>query len=544
MKNTLYKWLTRRFFYFQLLLMIVIGLCSCKEDFFERESSPTLKFTNISEAEMGIFSPYQKFVQGSDRSPFWMVNFMHFGMCDIVREIGQNGYNDVYSRNTSNQITAVDNLFSPSFQIISSCNYMIEYLEKDPFESISNADRVNNQDRLIGEAYFLRAHTYLQLASFFCPAYDANGANDSMILPLRDKFASTMEYALNNQPVETAKIYDLIVEDLLKAKDLLPKKSGSGMNSSYQYGRATQHAAMAILAKVYMLMGKYDEALVELNGVLGDSEVSRALLSDPQKCFLNNSTAPWTDSEIIWYGNFADAALSVKQSYRHPNDYNWFINYTFPLVNTYQEWWIWSLNTETLKRVGIMNTDGTETNAWKADKRKALFKRFEGYVYNKTLAKGRSTLSSNSFQGFVGANDPVYIANKFFLVPDSASYQSTFQNFPIIRSAELYLMRAGIKALKGTGGQAADLNVVRSRSWNTSIGGTYQPLSDSQVTWDVVDNEWVKELAFESDRILWLQSFKKPIGPGTRSTPSINAPYANFYWPMLQSELDFQNNLN
>ena len=103
-------------------------------------------------------------------------------------------------------------------------------------------------------------------------------------------------------------------------------------------------------------------------------------------------------------------------------------------------------------------------------------------------------------------------------------------------------MRAGIKVLKGTGGQAADLNVVRSRSWDSSIGGTYQPLADNQVTWDVVDNEWVKEMAFESDRILWLQSFKKPIGPGTRSTASINAPYANFYWPMLQSEIDFQNN--
>lgn len=542
MKNTLYKRFSGKFIYFLLLVLIVAGLNSCKDEFFERESSPTLEFTNIGEAEMGIFSPYQKFVQGSDKSPLWMVNFMHFGMCDIVREIGQNGYNDVYSRSTSNQITAVDNLFSPSFQIISSCNYMIDYLEKDPFEGISESDKVNNQNRLIGEAYFLRGHTYLQLALFFCPAYDAGGQNDSKILPLRNQFASTMETALNNQPVETSQIYDLIVADLTKAKELLPKKKGDGMNTSYQYGRATKHAAMSVLAKVYMLMGKYDEALAELNGVLGDSEVSRALLSDPKSCFLNNSSSPWTDSEIVWYGNFADPALSVTTSYRHPNDYNWFMNYTFPLVNTYQEWWIWALNKETLQRVGIMNADGTETNAWKADKRKALYKRFEGFVANTTLVKGRPTLSSNSFQGFVGAKDPVYIANKFFLVPDSANYKNTFQNIPIIRSAELYLMRAGIKALKSLGGQAADLNVVRNRSWNASIGGAYQSLTDAQVTWDVVDNEWVKEMAFESDRVLWLQLFKKPIGPGTRNVSSINAPYADFYWPILQSEVDFQDN--
>lgn len=542
MKNTLYKKISGKFFYFQLLLLILIGLNSCNDSFFERESSPTLKFTNIREAEMGIFSPYQKFVQGSDKSPLWEVGFFHFGMSDIVREIGQNGYNDIYSRTTSNQVINIDNLFVPSFQIISGCNYMIEYLENDPFEGISDADKIKNQDRLIGEAYFLRAHTYLQLASFFCPAYDINGQNDSKVLPLRDKFASTMDFALGNQPVETSQIYDLIVADLVKAKELLPKKYGDGMNASYQYGRATKHAAMAVLAKVYMLMGKHTEALAELNGVLGDSEVSRALLSDPKNCFMNNSTSPWTDSEIIWYGNFADPAYTVAQGYRHPNTDYWFFNYAFPRVDAYQEWWIWSLDTQTLKRVGIMNADGSESDAWKADKRKALFKRFEGFVYNATMQKGRPTLSGNSFQAYVGANDPVYIANKYFLVPDSANYMNTFQNIPIIRSAELYLMRAGIKAFKGLGGQAADLNVVRSRSWNASIGGAYQSLTDGQVTWDVVDNEWVKEMAFESDRVLWLQSFQKPIGPGARNTSAINAPYTNFYWPILQTEIDFQNN--
>ena len=102
---------------------------------------------------------------------------------------------------------------------------------------------------------------------------------------------------------------------------------------------------------------------------------------------------------------------------------------------------------------------------------------------------------------------------RFSIVPDSANYQDPFQNVPIIRSAELYLMRAGIKALKGLGGQATDLNIVRSRSWDTSIGGAYQSLTDSQVSWEVVDNEWIKELAFESDRIMWLQSFKKTDWP-------------------------------
>ena len=519
MKNSLYTGSLRMLFSFCLLLVVLAGFYSCGDSFFERESSPTVNFASLSEAEMGIFAPYQKFIQGSDKSPYWMVGFMHLGMSDMVREIGQNGYNDVYSRTTSNQITAVDNLFKPAYEIISSCNYLIEYLEANPFGDISESEKTNNQDRLIGEAYFLRAHTNLQLAMFFCPAYDPNGANDSEILTLRTTFASTMETALDNTPVATGLIYDQIVEDLLKAKDLLPKQYASGMNESYQYGRATKHAAMAVLAKVYLLMGNYDDALDELNGVLNDT---------------------WTDSEIIWYGNFADQALSVTHSYRHLNDYNWFINYTFPLTNGYQEWWIWALDKDILKRAGIINTDYTETNAWKADKRRDLYKRFEGYVANTTTQKGRPTLSSNSFQGFVGENDPVYIANKFFLVPDSAGYMGLFQNIPVIRSAELYLMRAGIKALKGLGGQAGDLNVVRSRSWDSSIGGTYASLADANVTWEVVDNEWIKELAFESDRVMWLQMFHQPIGPGERDVADLAPPYDGFYWPILQNEIDFQ----
>lgn len=541
MKNIFDIKFRRKYIYSQILLLILLGLCSCNEDFFERVSTPTLKYKSLNEAEMGIFAPYQKFVQGSDRSPYWMIGFMHFGMSDIVREIGQNGYNDVYSRSTSNQSSAVYNLFSPSFQIISGCNYMIEFLESNPFGDISESDKINNQNRLIGEAYFMRAHSYLQLVSIFCPAYDPNGSNDSKLLPLRTKFASSMEIALDVEPVETGEIYNQIVSDLIKAEELLPKKYIAGMDESYQYGRATKHAAMSVLAKVYMLMGKYDEALVKLNGVLNDTEVPRTLLSEPVNCFLNNSTTPWSDSEIIWYGNFADPDLSVSTSYRHPNDFMWFVNYNFPLVNTYQEWWIWALNQETLKRVGIINPDNSETDAWKADKRRTLYKRFEGFLYNPILEKGRTTLSSNSYTGYVGANDPVYIANKYFLVPGEANYTDPFQNIPLIRSSELYLMRAGIKALNGSGGQAADLNIVRSRSWDASIGGAYVPLTDAQVTWDVVDNEWIKEMAFESDRVLWLQSFKKPIGPGNRNTETLNAPYANFYWPVLQGELDFRN---
>ena len=113
------------------------------------------------------------------------------------------------------------------------------------------------------------------------------------------------------------------------------------------------------------------------------------------------------------------------------------------------------------------------------------------------------------------------------------------QNLPIIRSAELYLWRAALKQMLGKGGQSDDLNIVRKRAWDSSKSGMYKPLSDAETTWEMIDQEWVKELAFEGDRIIWLQMFRKPIGPGERNVESINPPYTNFYYPVPLSETDF-----
>ena len=46
-------------------------------------------------------------------------------------------------------------------------------------------------------------------------------------------------------------------------------------------------------------------------------------------------------------------------------------------------------------------------------------------------------------------------------------------------------------------------------------------------------------MAFEGDRLIWLEMFRKPIGPGDRNVPAINAPYPNLYWPIPLPETDF-----
>lgn len=190
----------------------------------------------------------------------------------------------------------------------------------------------------------------------------------------------------------------------------------------------------------------------------------------------------------------------------------------------------------------MLAEDKSIPKAWANDKRSVLYHRFEGYnadlpsttKYNKTWIVNRSV------EGRVTKNDPVYLSNKFYLTPafGQAKNQPP-QNLPIIRSAELYLWRAALKQSVGKGGQAADLNKVRERGWDSTKSSPYVSITDAEATWEQIDQEWIREMAFEGDRVIWLEMFRKPIGPGDRSVPALAAPYPNLYWPVPLSETDF-----
>ncbi len=127
---------------------------------------------------------------------------------------------------------------------------------------------------------------------------------------------------------------------------------------------------------------------------------------------------------------------------------------------------------------------------------------------------------------YVGKEDPVLMVNKYYQVP-----YPQYQNIPFVRSAEAYILRAAIKAEAGDhAGAAQDLNVVRERAWDTSVSGPYEPLQTA--TFEDVDNEWIKELSFEADRLSFLQMFRKPIGPAERDVAPILPPYEGLNWPI------------
>lgn len=99
------------------------------------------------------------------------------------------------------------------------------------------------KSRYIAEARFLRAHSYFTLVRLFGDVPKVTTTNPERTLPRSS----------------ADEIYqDLIITDLMEAADILPEKSDY---AAEDLGRATRGAAKALLSRVYLFRGDFDNSL-------------------------------------------------------------------------------------------------------------------------------------------------------------------------------------------------------------------------------------------------------------------------------------------
>lgn len=101
-----------------------------------------------------------------------------------------------------------------------------------------------------GGALFQRALRYDNLAQLYCKTYDSSKANEELGLPLRLEADITLKVPRSSL-YET---YQQIIADLQQAFDLLPDYTENKF-------RASKVAALALLARIYLQIGDYENAL-------------------------------------------------------------------------------------------------------------------------------------------------------------------------------------------------------------------------------------------------------------------------------------------
>ena len=356
-------------------------------------------------------------------------------------------------------------------------------------------------DRIVGEALFLRAWIHFTMVRIHGLPYGADNNAKSIIL----KTKPSKEAFPNPERSTVQQVYDQIIADLNKAAILLPASYRPGIDPLEYQDRANRSAAQFLLSRVYFQMKDLPKAKLYADSVLNSNKYP--LNQDPIEAF-NKTGLAAKGNEVVWqYVQYSTAQQQWKSS---PMGY--MFGFTSRGSNTINGGRLISASDAFLNQVGwsvssltianlpsgmppavqpnannfnITSTDKRLAQLWKAipagyDPRTEFTAYTRTYVWcNKT---NRNTTGSN-----------------------------LLYSIPFMRSAELYLTRAYILFTQGDKiGAAADLNAVRQRAGLTAI-------DPADLTVEMIHEERMKELAFENDRLFYLEAIGAPIPPGDRT---------------------------
>lgn len=141
------------------------------------------------------------------------------------------------------------------YDIVSAANNAIAQMELFQKELLSEENRAIAA-QAVGDARFIRAFAYFRIVSMW--------GN----VPVIDRIMTSEELAKVRQSAP-ADVYRLIESDLTEAVSLLPES----WPAKYT-GRATKYSAMALLAKVHLYQGEYDEAAALCDKVIASGRYS------------------------------------------------------------------------------------------------------------------------------------------------------------------------------------------------------------------------------------------------------------------------------
>lgn len=164
------------------------------------------------------------------------------------------GANDDANRlNVVNTNINLDKLWRGMWQTINQANIVILNTE---------GSELANESSSLGQAYFLRAHTYFDLARIFEE------------VPIR--LTPTTKDDIHIAKSTKEEVYNQVIEDFKKAAELLPDRG------EYIDGRPLKYAANAYLAKVYIFLAGQNDASIQPSGFnnVTESEITVATITD------------------------------------------------------------------------------------------------------------------------------------------------------------------------------------------------------------------------------------------------------------------------
>jgi len=353
---------------------------------------------------------------------------------------------EFYNKQATTTNNYVEFTWTEAYKLINTCNTLLQ-------EEVISLLEGDDADLVKGEALFLRGWTIFEMTRLFGLPYEPGQANSQPGIPLVLTPTEDVSDAVPVARNTVEECYTQAIEDLTGARDLLPD-----VNDVY----ASSMTASAVLARLYLQAGNYRPAATEASRVIESGYFD--LAATPLKAFNNPENSVEDiyaiqmniNSQIGWlpvmYASLAGAGRG---------DYE--IQESF------------------LDRFDASDLRGR----YQADTQ-------EGYtIDNITMMyyKGVGTILNNG-----GIN--------------TAKWGNYYRNIPVIRLAEMYLIRAEANFEDpgtdiGPDTPRDDINVIRSRA--------NAPLYTSDVTRAQIREERYLELCWEGHRLHDLKRWKQTI---------------------------------
>lgn len=394
----------------------------------------------------------------------------------------------------------------------------------DNIPKISMDATLKNQ--YLGEAHFLRALFYYQLAIFF-----GNVPLQLKSSTLTDKPATSSQAA----------VWAQVEQDCIAAAGLLPA-SYTGTD----IGRATKGSANALLAKAYMQQHNYQSALAPLQAVIQSGLYS--LTANYEDNFLE--TTEFNSESVFEFGN----ALNPNDTHDDDTDEGAEdnLNYGSSIPPFFAPPQLGFTDGEA-RRWPIAEFQKEKTTSGGVDPRLAVTFLFDSadvrgpnytQIYGQTFASryGTDNVSNDNFVWFAKLLD---YQNGTAPSPGNFEIFHSPNNYRFIRYADLLLMYAECLNATGSTSQAYQyVDQVRARAGLASLTSVKPGMTQAQFLAQI-KHERITELTGEGHRWDDLARWGD-LGPALASH---DAGFKNFivgkneFFPIPQREIDINRNL-
>lgn len=526
----------KRIKFYMVFLSSLFMLVGCEEeilDLTERDRLPTeLAVASISGLQTTMIDVYvnaRAVHEANDISCYKQcgtdIAMSGTNMVDVP-EAGMRGmmtYSNAFDSTSGiGDASGVEDVFNQLYLAIDRCNVVIAF--GDRFEP-ANDQELAQRDRIIGEAYTLRAYSYLELASRW----------DNVVVAA---LAETVDDVVFSAELTSRDdIMQLVLDDAAAAIPLLPSRLESG-----DVGKPSKEMAYLLLAKANLWLGNWGDAataadnaialgaqLQPLNGIFGTD---------------GGKTGEENNQELIfsWVFNPSDQNRKNRMVQMFVPLYDRVPGIARTLGQGGRPWsrvsptpYYWSLFEE-----GDGRVDAWHFSQWLVDDPDNIDTSLDG---GDTLMAGDYlTVDSPYFQAWASNDNEVrYLeptSTKFW---EDATYgrltseAEGFRNVIVYRLSELYILGAEAHFKNGnTPGALQLINTIRERAFGDSSHNF------STLTMEDIIEEHARELGHEGHRWGFLKRNNILVERVQMYNPSASANIQEKHtrWPIPQNFVD------